>query len=88
MAKCDVCGNAYDNPLLISVEGRSGRGVYDSFECAIAGMAPRCAACGTPIIGHGSQSNGQVYCCAACATRCGDHGHVDRIDAGVPGSAS
>ncbi|WP_341267087.1 hypothetical protein [Gordonia malaquae] len=88
MATCDICGNAYDTPLLISIEGRDGQGVFDSFECAIAGLAPRCAMCETTIIGHGVQSDGRVYCCASCATRAGDHGHVDRVDAGVPGSPS
>ncbi|MBB4136239.1 hypothetical protein BKA16_002791 [Gordonia humi] len=84
MATCDVCGNSYDAPLLISVQEREEHGVYDSFECAISALAPRCATCSTTVIGHGVQSDGRMYCCAACAARIGDHGHVDRVDAGVP----
>ena len=83
MATCDRCGNTYDAPLVITVHGRPEPGVYDSFECAIASLAPRCAMCGTTIIGHGVQTDGRTYCCAACSTRAGDHGHVDRVDAGI-----
>ena len=67
MAVCEVCGNTYARALLISVEGRSGQRAYDSFECAIAGMAPHCAHCETPVIGHGIQDGETVYCCAHCA---------------------
>ncbi|MBY4568504.1 hypothetical protein ACN95_00500 [Gordonia sihwensis] len=79
MAVCDICGNEYKHALLISVEGREGRGVYDSFECAIAGHAPRCTVCDTPIIGHGVQSDGRVFCCVHCAQRGGDTELVDRV---------
>lgn len=84
MATCDVCGNEYRHPLLISVEGRPGRGVYDSFECAITGHAPRCAECGTVIIGHGVQADEVVFCCAACARRQGTHRLVDHVGGEQP----
>ena len=42
MAKCDVCGNDYDKPISVSQSGRTM--TFDSFECAINAMAPRCAA--------------------------------------------
>ncbi len=41
MRSCDVCGNKYDKPLEITQSGRTM--TFDSFECAIEGMAPRCA---------------------------------------------
>ena len=81
MATCDICGNEYRNALLISVEGLAGRGVYESFECAIAGHAPRCARCGCAIIGHGVQDDVSIYCCANCARRDGNRELVD--NAGV-----
>jgi hypothetical protein len=40
---------------------------FDSFECAIEGMAPRCMHCGVRIIGHGVEARGQHFCCAHCA---------------------
>lgn len=79
MAICDVCGNDYRHALLISVEGRPGRGVYDSFECAIAGHAPRCSHCGCTVIGHGVQEGDTVFCCANCARKAGNYELVDHV---------
>jgi hypothetical protein len=63
-ATCEVCGNTYDKPLQVSLEGRTM--TFDSFECAIHAMAPVCAHCGCKIVGHGVEV-GAVYCCAHCA---------------------
>ena len=65
MARCDVCGNEYDKAFEISQAGR--RMTFDSFECAIHAMAPRCAHCGCAIVGHGVEAGGAIYCCAPCA---------------------
>ncbi|WP_152352327.1 hypothetical protein [Brachybacterium subflavum] len=65
MARCDVCENEYDRPITV-VQG-ARRGVFDSFECAIQAMAPRCAHCGCRVIGHGVQAGEVIYCCASCA---------------------
>ena len=51
MAKCDVCGNDYDKAFQITAGGRTMS--FDSFECAIHAMAPRCAHCHCAIVGHG-----------------------------------
>ena len=61
-ATCEVCGNTYDKPLQVSLEGRTM--TFDSFECAIHAMAPVCAHCGCKIVGHGVEVGGAVYCCA------------------------
>jgi len=37
--KCEVCGNDYDRPLQITLEGADH--VFDSFECAVDKLAPR-----------------------------------------------
>ena len=37
---------------------------FDSFECAINAMAPRCAHCDCRVIGHGVEAAGKIYCCA------------------------
>ncbi|MGH7477829.1 MAG: hypothetical protein ACRELD_16300 [Longimicrobiales bacterium] len=69
MGVCEVCGNEYDKSFEVMRAGE--RHTFDSFECAIHAMAPRCAHCDCRIIGHGMERNGQFYCCAACADHAG-----------------
>jgi hypothetical protein len=57
----------------MEITHQGGRHVFDSFECAIHAMAPRCAHCGCRVIGHGVESDGQVFCCANCARLAGVH---------------
>lgn len=76
MASCDVCGNDYDKSFEVVANGR--RHVFDSFECAIHAIAPRCAHCGCAIVGHGAEADGKTFCCAHCARRAGAHGIADR----------
>ena len=77
MGICDVCGNSYDKSLDI-VQG-DRRGTYDSFECAIHALAPRCSHCQCSIIGHGAEHDGKFYCCAHCAKQSGIVGIDDRV---------
>lgn len=79
MAICDVCGNDYDKAFRVEQGSRSG--TYDSFECAIHAMAPRCAHCHCTIIGHGVESGNAFYCCAHCAKHAGVRGVADRAPA-------
>lgn len=65
MARCDLCGNNYDKTFEIVRGGE--RGTFDSFECAIEAMAPRCAHCNCRVIGHGVEEGGKIFCCAHCA---------------------
>jgi hypothetical protein len=76
MATCEVCGNDYDKSFEVTRAGESH--TFDSFECAISAMAPRCDHCGTRIIGHGLESNGSIFCCANCAELEGVSALVDR----------
>ena len=76
MAKCEVCSNDYDKPMRIEIGGKSH--VFDSFECAIHALAPRCAHCECAIVGHGVEAGGIVYCCAHCAGASGEHELRDR----------
>ena len=78
MPVCDVCGNDYDKAFELISGGK--RHVFDSFECAIQAIAPRCSHCGCRIIGHGMESNGEFFCCAHCATESGKRGMKDRKD--------
>lgn len=65
-ATCDVCGNAYDKSIQVSLEGRTM--TFDSFECALHAMTPACALCGCKIVGHGVEAGGAMYCCAHAPT--------------------
>ena len=76
MATCEVCGNDYDKSFEVTKAG--SRHVFDSFECAIHMLAPTCAHCGCRIVGHGTESNGTMYCCANCARHDGVKGVADR----------
>jgi hypothetical protein len=54
----------------------SGRGAgrthtFDSFECAIHTLAPKCEHCGVRIIGHGLEKSGRMFCCDHCAEQAG-----------------
>ncbi len=44
MAKCDACGNDYDNSFQVAARGKTH--TFDSFECAIHTLAPTCVALG------------------------------------------
>jgi Rieske Fe-S protein len=77
MATCEVCGNDYDKPLEVTASGT--RHIFDSFECAIQALAPVCAHCGCRVIGHGTEAEGRVFCCAHCARAAGAAGLTDRV---------
>jgi len=83
--KCEVCGNEYDRPLQITVDGNDH--VFDSFECAVEKLAPRCGQCGCRVMGHGLQAGSVIYWSAHCAEADGVEGFVDRIK-GSAGGAS
>lgn len=78
MAKCDNCGNDYDKAF--QVTGFGGKSYsFDSFECAIHALAPRCLHCGVRIIGHGLEKEGHMFCCNYCAEGEGVHELQDRV---------
>ena len=77
MAKCDFCGNDYDKSFEVRMQGASH--TFDSFECAIATLAPTCDTCGVRIIGHGMEAQGRFFCCDHCAQKAGVEGLRDRV---------
>lgn len=77
MAQCEVCGNEYDKAFQVVMAGNPH--VFDSFECAIAALAPTCKHCGCRIIGHGVEVQGAMYCGASCASKEGAQGVRDRV---------
>lgn len=76
MPACEVCGNEYDKAFQVIRDGATH--TYDSFECAIHALAPRCDHCECRILGHGVESDGLIFCCAHCAAESGVSGLVDR----------
>jgi hypothetical protein len=77
MATCEVCGNQYDRPIEVHVDGE--RHLFDCFECAIHALAPPCVHCGCKIVGHGIEAGDRYYCCAHCARQSGVSGVADHV---------
>ena len=77
MAVCELCGNDYDKSFRI-IDARGGDHTFDSFECAISSLAPICAHCGCRIVGHGTEADGRIFCCAHCAQQEGVEGLRNR----------
>lgn len=77
MATCATCGNEYDKTFTVTMGGETRE--FDSFECAIQALAPRCGNCGVTIVGHGVESRGRFFCCAHCAGEKGVTGVEDRV---------
>jgi hypothetical protein len=67
MARCEVCGNDYDKSFNISLGNSSYD--FDSFECAIAKLAPSCHHCQCKVIGHGVEIENNIFCCHHCAEK-------------------
>jgi hypothetical protein len=65
MGRCETCGNEYHDTFDVVRGGETH--TFDSFECAIAAIAPRCAHCDCRVIGHGVERDGTIYCCEHCA---------------------
>jgi hypothetical protein len=76
MPVCDNCGNDYDKSFQVVKEGKTH--TFDSFEWAIARLAPVCEHCQVRIIGHGMESKGRYFCCSHCAEHHGVEGLTDR----------
>lgn len=68
---CESCGNTYERAFEVIMHD-GGRHTFDSFECAINMLAPECPACGTKVIGHGTERGQTVYCCQHCCQHCAE----------------
>ena len=76
MATCEVCRNDYDKSFEIKRNGETH--TFDSFECAIHALAPKCAHCGINIVGHGLEADDRIFCCSHCANSEGETRLHDR----------
>ena len=77
MQRCETCGNEYDKAFQVMMAGKTH--TFDSFECAIHALAPKCSHCGCRIVGHGLEAQGRMFCCDHCAERSGVQGLKDRV---------
>lgn len=75
MARCETCGNQYEKSFQVVMNGAEHQ--FDSFECAIQALAPRCGHCNCRVIGHGVENGNHIYCSAHCARESGVTGLVD-----------
>ncbi|MEX5632349.1 Prokaryotic metallothionein [Parafrankia sp. FMc2] len=82
MATCDTCGNDYWMAFEIRVVSGE-RYTFDSFECAVQKLAPRCEHCDCRVIGHGVEVSGRFFCCAHCARHGGGIGREIRDAVGA-----
>jgi len=62
---CEVCGSDYHKAFRVII-GDTTR-IFDSFECAIHALAPRCEHCDLRVIGHGVEVEGRIFCSNHCA---------------------
>jgi hypothetical protein len=75
--QCEVCGNEYDKTFQVITEAGNAH-TFDSFECAIQALAPKCESCSVRIVGHGVESGSHMYCSAHCAHQSGVRAVKDR----------
>ncbi len=80
MGKCEVCGNDYKTMLEVKVNKDGTTHFFDSFECAIQALAPKCSHCGVRVLGHGVEVANDLFCGAHCARQRGYTHIVDHVD--------
>lgn len=64
-ARCMNCGVNIEKDYILFINGAEY--TFDSFECAVNFVAPRCTNCNTIIMGHGIKSADNIYCSSSCA---------------------
>lgn len=64
-ARCVNCGFNIEKDYILFINGTEF--TFDSFECAVNFVAPRCANCNSIIMGRGIQQSGDMFCCSTCS---------------------
>lgn len=75
--RCEVCGREQEPYFEVHLGGE--RHVFDSFECAVHGMMPRCGNCGGMILGPGIAVENKLYCGYSCASLSSIHDYEARL---------
>lgn len=63
--RCLNCGESIEKDYILFINGKEY--TFDSFECAVNFMAPRCSSCNSIIMGHGVHAEGEIFCNTKCA---------------------
>lgn len=67
MPVCDGCGRDAPVARTFTVAVGENVGRFDSVQCAITVMAPRCPRCCCRVLGHGADGHhGLIFCCEHC----------------------
>ena len=64
-ARCVNCGSNIEKDYILFVNGAEF--VFDSFECAVNFVAPRCSACNSIIMGKVIHRADEIFCSANCS---------------------
>lgn len=67
MERCPTCGMEFAEAAGIGVGFQDRGGLFDSLQCAVAGLGLLCDHCTAPILGRAVVLGGAVYCCQHCA---------------------
>ncbi|MFA6237893.1 MAG: hypothetical protein WC635_11235 [Bacteriovorax sp.] len=62
--RCMNCGVNIEKDYILFINGTEF--TFDSFECAINFVAPRCANCNTIVMSRGLRSGEEVFCSDSC----------------------
>jgi len=63
--RCMNCGLNIEKDYILYINGTEF--TFDSFECAINFVAPRCSNCNTIIIGRGIKYSDEIFCGQNCS---------------------
>jgi hypothetical protein len=64
-ARCENCGMDIEKDYILFINGEEL--MFDSFECAVNFVAPRCAHCNTVIMGNGVHHSNDIFCSTFCS---------------------
>jgi hypothetical protein len=88
MAICETCGKDSRDAFQVSMGGGTAH-IFDTCECAIKALAPKCAQCGGRIAGESAHPNATVFCSAKCAASAAESTSLEKVcaveDAASPG---
>lgn len=62
--RCVNCGFNIEKDYILFINGTEF--TFDSFECAVNFVAPRCANCNSIVMGRGIHNEGDMYCSSTC----------------------
>jgi hypothetical protein len=62
--RCMNCGLNIEKDYILYINGTEF--TFDSFECAINFVAPRCTHCNSIILGRGTKQSDDIFCSPQC----------------------